>query len=42
VSTMFELILGVTLFAILTLGMRQARSHPLERVDARLWPYLHH
>lgn len=39
---MVGLIALTTLIAIALLGIRQSTDTPLDRVDPRLWPYLHH
>jgi hypothetical protein len=39
---MFGLITLTALVAIGFLGIRMSTDTPLDRVDTRLWPYLHH
>jgi hypothetical protein len=40
--SMFELIALTTLIVIGAYGIRLSTDTPLDRVDTRLWPFLHH
>ncbi len=39
---MLALIALIALLVIGAYGIRQSTDTPLDRVDRRLWPYLHH
>ncbi len=39
---MIELIALVGVLGAALLGVRKVNDRPLDRVDRRLWPYLHH